>query len=71
MTRTIYSNSEEWPILDKSLLLFFLFKHAFNLFFQLEIHTLVTNTCLYNQAQNVWSGWPVYELKCLCSRGRQ
>ena len=24
---------------------------------------------IYTQAQNVWSGWPVYEVKCLCSRG--
>ena len=21
--------------------------------------------------QNVWSGWPVYEVKCLCSRGQE
>ena len=24
----------------------------------------------YTRAQNVWSGWPVYEVKCLCSRGQ-
>ena len=25
----------------------------------------------YTRAQNVWSGWPVYEVKCLCSRGQE
>ena len=24
----------------------------------------------YTRAQNVWSGWPAYEVKCLCSIGR-
>ena len=25
----------------------------------------------YIHCQNVWSGWPVYEVKCLCSRGQE
>ena len=26
---------------------------------------------MYTRRQNVWSGWPVYEVKCLCSRGQE
>ena len=26
---------------------------------------------LYTRCQNVWQGWPVYDVKCLCSRGRK
>ena len=25
----------------------------------------------YTHCQNVWHGWPVYEVKCLCSRGQE
>ena len=25
----------------------------------------------YTRAQNVWSSWPVYEVKCLCSRWQE
>ena len=25
----------------------------------------------YTRVQNVWSGWPVYEVKCLCSGGQE
>ena len=25
---------------------------------------------IYTRTQNVWSGWLVYEVKCLCSRGQ-
>ena len=25
----------------------------------------------FTRAQNAWHGWPVYELKCLCFRGRE
>jgi hypothetical protein len=30
----------------------------------------VNSICIHTLHQNVWSGWPVYEVKCLCSRGR-
>ena len=26
-------------------------------------------TVMYTQGKNVWGWWPVYEVKCLCSRG--
>ena len=29
----------------------------------------IENIANYTRAQRVWHGWPVYELKCLCSRG--
>ena len=29
------------------------------------------NFSTYTVRQNVWSGWPVYEIKCLCSRGQR
>jgi hypothetical protein len=25
----------------------------------------------HTDCQNVWFGWPVYEVKCLCSRGQK
>ena len=29
-----------------------------------------TENNMYTRVQNVWHGWPVYEVKCLCSRGQ-
>ena len=34
--------------------------------FSLSLHF---NT--YTLNQNVWSSWPIYEVKCLCSRGQE
>ena len=28
-------------------------------------------TCRYTGRQNGWSGWPVYEVRCLCSRRQE
>ena len=42
--------------------------------FSFDFTSLFLCGCLpsfYTRAQNVWSGWPVYELKCLCSRAQE
>ena len=34
-----------------------------------RVSRLNFSKCPKIKCQNVWSGWPVYEVKCLCSKG--
>ena len=39
--------------------------------FRVKITKSYQKIYLYTRAQNVWGGWPAYEVKCLCSRGQE
>ena len=40
-------------------------------FFHVNQRFFSANATMYTCCQNVWHGWPVFEVKCLCSRGQE